>query len=87
MKTKEEILINHCWVSNLGDVNTSKKDALKAMSEVETQTREEMMQFTEWVVNPDNVFYEDGVYYVCDATMEKGCSIKKVFDYWKHLKK
>ena len=58
------------------------------LAQLQSEPEEDMYpaSFVEWVIDPDNVFYEDGVYYVCDATMEKGCTLKKAFDYWKSNK-
>jgi hypothetical protein len=41
-------------------------------------------EFVEWVIEPDNVFYEDGIYCINDASMEKGITLEAAYEYWQN---
>ena len=85
MKTRTEILLK--YTPYLGSADITYKNILKAMSEVEQQTRDEMFEFVEWITDCDNVMCTDGVYFIFELSEERGHTLKQCFDYFKSLNK
>ena len=61
-------------------------DLTKLAKEIASLKMEGMYEreFVGWVIEPDNVFYEDGIYCINDASMEKGVSLNKAYEYWQN---
>ena len=82
MKTRTEILLK--YTPYLGSADITYKNILKAMSEVEQQTREEMFEFAEWISRHSYEYH---------FTHNKWCrgfdvyTSQELFNYWKQLKK
>ena len=85
MKTRTEILLK--YTPYLGSADITYKNILKAMSEVEQQTREEMFEFVEWITDCDNVMCTDGVYFIFELSEERGHTLKQCYTHWKQLNK
>jgi hypothetical protein len=94
MKTKEEIIQPFLFTAEeLGADDSystikfiSNGKAIDAMSELETQTREEMFEFAHWLFCDEYGWQKNGIYYRINNT-DKKMTIQELFDYWKQLKK
>ena len=89
MKTKEEILLK--YTPYIGTEGVTYENILKAMQEVEQQTRDEMFDFINWLINSENLFFPDGkefwLYFekaedLMDDDLGHIMTIDKVFEYW-----
>jgi hypothetical protein len=104
MKTHSEILYKHLINTDWGDANDLKREMdenkdqvdaiIRAMSEVEQQTREEMFEFAEWMQDEGvEKLYDlkkDSTYWVVynydhNETDMIFDTIQELFDYWKQL--
>jgi hypothetical protein len=92
MKTKEEILKRY-WIDSIDNSETARLCIIDAMSEVESQTREEMFEFMEWYIRNDNHFFGkiqniDKLLFVnFEEGSKKKYTLEELFDYWKQLNK
>ena len=63
------------------------KDRQKIMAKEIASLKMEGMyerEFVGWVIEPDNVFYEDGIYCINDTSMEKGITLEAAYEYWQN---
>ena len=86
MKTRTEILLK--YTPYLGSADITYKNILKAMSEVEQQTREEMSEFMKWMdMNTSVLTIYDSKECHKYGYQGKAWEPKELFDYWKSLNK
>ena len=85
-KQINKILLKASFLDSNGSLEICQsyfKDVTKEIASLKMEGMYER-EFVGWVIEPDNVFYEDGIYCINDASMEKGVSLNKAYEYWQN---